>query len=434
MNRGALIGLCAIAVLAAAALRWLPRHRAADAPPAVALSTPPGITLQLRTTAGRPRGNGQILYADANGMTLYVRNPDQAPGSAQCQDDCASAWLPALAPPGAASAGDWSVLDRAGSRQWALRGAPLYRFLHDTEVGDSNGEGTGAWRVAAFHPGDGMMLPDAIAVREIDGAGGAGLVDSLGMTLYVFDGEAAAAECAAAGCPHWLPLQAPQIAKPIGDFSVIARNDGISQWAFRGQQLYRFEGDQQPGEVSGVGIDGRAHPALIMRHFMPADAMIRRNPELGDILTTAGGATLYERDRPATDAGHSFRENHGWPALGRMFGTASCDAACARTWPPFIAPSDALPSGYWGIATHSDGKRQWVYKGYALYTHAAEAPGAIDGNLTYDLAPVVEARDTDADARRAASHITRGVDPFVPAGGDVAGIGVGALFWHAVVP
>jgi predicted lipoprotein with Yx(FWY)xxD motif len=436
-------GAVCVALLAAAGFHWLPhREQLADANSPLPLATPPGITLQLRTVVGRPRrtANPQPVYADAKGMTLYFFDEDAPLGKSTCSGECAAMWPPALAPEGATPDGDWSLAARAdGTRQWAHRGAPLYRFAHDEAIGEANGDGTPGWHVAVFHPEAGMALPDAIEVREIPDAGGAGLVDSLGMTLYAFDGDAAhsvpscgvGSDCAR----HWAPLEAPQIANAKGDFSVIAHDDGITQWAYRHKPLYRFDGDQRAGDADGIAADARFRVALIVRYFMPADAMIRRTVELGTILTTASGATLYERDRPASDEIHIFRESHGPPALGRSFGTATCDERCARSWPPFTAPARALPCGYWDVASRADGKRQWVYNGYALYRYGAERPGEIRGNEIYELAQVGDGANTPAEsgARRAAPPVA-GADPFVPAGGDVAGIGVGAMFWHAVVP
>jgi predicted lipoprotein with Yx(FWY)xxD motif len=435
------VGAVGAALLAAMVTHWLPhRESVADAnTPAAPLATPPGITLQLRTVAGRARRAANLppVYADTDGMTLYSSDEDARLGKPSCSDECAAQWPPAVAAQGASAVGDWSLAARAdGTRQWAYRGAPLYKSARDTAVGDAKGDGTPGWHVAVFRPEAGVTLPDAILVREIPDAAGAGLVDSSGMTLYVFDGDAAhsAPSCAGgADCPrHWAPLEAPQIANAQGDFSVIAQDDGITQWAYRHRPLYRYDGDQRAGEANGIGTDARFRVALIVRYFMPADAMIRRTAELGAILTTASGATLYERDRPASDEIHIFRESHGPPALGRSFGTAACDEHCARGRPPFAAPAGALPCGYWDIAGRADGRRQWVYKGYVLYTYASEGPGEIRGNGIYDLAQVSD--DTGEGDGATPRAPVAGADPFVPAGGDVAGIGVGALFWHAVVP
>jgi predicted lipoprotein with Yx(FWY)xxD motif len=377
------------------------------------------------------------VFADEMGMTLYAHATNA--GNATCADECLTQRLPALAPMGAMSIGDWSLYSRAdGTRQWVYRGAPLFRFNGDAAIGDVHGEG-GAWHAVAFRPAAGMVLRAGIDVREIDDAGGTALVDSSGLTVYAFNREAAhATPCADSGdcTAHWRPLQAAGIALAAGDFSLISRDDGIAQWAYRGKPLYTFDGDTKPLDVNGIDVDPRFQVALIRRFFMPADATIRRIVPLGNILTTLGGATLYQRDRALTaQEGHDFREDHGPPALGRSFGTATCDANCAKTWRPYAAPPDALASGFWDIAARPDGTRQWVYKGFALYTYTADKTGEINGNGIYDLAQVrdaAKAGGNDGVGAAAATdpveeNLARGIPPKI-------GTGLGALFWHAVVP
>ncbi len=417
---------------------YAPPHRgsAADAKLPVLLATPPGITLQLRTKKKRVRvaTTAELLYADGSGMALYTYEKDTPRGTTACAGKCAEAWPPALAPPTAAPDGDWSLLTRTdGAKQWMYAGAPLYTFANDKAVGDAMGDAAegGAWHVAAFHPGGGTALPDGIAVREIADAAGAGLVDSRGMTLYTFDGDAMHPEpaCGAAACARlWVPLDAPQIAGTLGQFSVLARRDGITQWAYRGKPLYRFGADQMPGDVNGSGIDARYHVALVVRYFMPADVTIRRTLDLGNILTTLSGATLYQRDRVTTaEELHQFRTDHGSPELGRAFGTSTCDDTCAKTWRPLPAPADALPSGYWDVLTRPDGTRQWAFKGFALYTYTADQPGETNGNGIYMLQSV-------DDKTPATSGYASGVVPRDAPGEAAAGVGLGAMFWHAVVP
>ena len=156
--------------------------------------------------------------------------------------------------------------------------------------GDVAGDGAdgGAWHVAAFRPDAGIELPDGVAVREIADAGGAGLVDTSGLTLYAFAGNAAHPKCDGDECTRlWLPLEAPAIANPVGNFSPLARDDGITQWMYRGKPLYKFAADRNPQDVNGSGVDSRFRVALVLRFFLPADATIRRTLELGDILAIA---------------------------------------------------------------------------------------------------------------------------------------------------
>lgn len=412
------VGTASVALLAAARFYGPPPSNApAAAQASVPIATPPGITLQLRTSDVRVRvaTAEALVIADARGMSLYTYDQDTS-RSASCADPCAASWPAAIADRTSRPDGDWSLLGRAdGTRQWRYRGAPLYRFAKDKAVGEAAGDGAGggAWHVAVFRPEAGMAVPDGIAVREIADAGGVGLVDASGLTLYLFDGGATDADTS-----RWIPLEAPEIANPVGHFSTVAREDGITQWAYQGKPLFKFSADQQPGDVNGAGIDPRFRAALTLRFFMPAGVTIRPHLELGKILTTERGATLYQRDRVTGQELHPFRVDHGSPALGRALGTATCDAVCAKTWPPLAAPEEAVSSGYWEVVQRTDGTRQWSYKGFALYTYAADRPGETGGNGIYTLAQV-----GGSD-----------IDPNLFVGGTASGLGVSALFWHAVVP
>ncbi len=54
--------------------------------------------------------------------------------------------------------------------------------------------------------------------------------------------------------------------------------------------------------------------------------------------------------------------------------------ACATMWPPVLAPADAKPVGKFTVVDRADGKKQWAYDGYALYTTTQdEMPGDVRG-------------------------------------------------------
>jgi predicted lipoprotein with Yx(FWY)xxD motif len=456
VKSSAIIGLgaaCA-AVLAAAAVQrfWLPHVRISGT--AAPVATPPGITLQVMSDGEHASGSmaQEVIFADAKGMTLYTYARDTVGGGgvqtvSACVGDCPRIFRPAVAARDSGVATDWSILRRAdGLRQWCYRGAPLYSFARDEMPGNAKGEGAegGAWRAMVFLPALGSVLPDSITVRHVPDAGGTALVSSAGLTLYAYQGDAGRSvpDCGVgSNCArHWRPLEAAAIANPTGDFTVIAREDGITQWAYRGRPLYLFDGDRKPGEVRGVGADDRFHLVLIRRYFMPPDATIRWITGLGNVLATRTGTTLYERDRvqPGED-NHDFRSDHGPPALGRWYGTSTCDAQCAATWPPYAAPADAVASGYWDVLTRPDGTKQWAYKGFALYSYSRDAPGEARGNRLYELARIddVGSGEVLADKTRVFLQLPERDEAAyarVVAGGKPAGIGVGALFWHAVVP
>lgn len=88
-----------------------------------------------------------------------------------------------------------------------------------------------------------------------DTAKGKVLTDTKGMTLYTFakdaDGKSA---CNGPCATNWPPLKAGADAKAMGDWSVITRDDGSKQWAYKGKPLYAWVKDTKPGDITGDGF------------------------------------------------------------------------------------------------------------------------------------------------------------------------------------
>ena len=88
------------------------------------------------------------------------------------------------------------------------------------------------------------------------------LVDAKGMTLYIFDRDASGkSNCNGQCATNWPPLQAAADAKASADWTVIARDDGGKQWAYKGKPLYIFNKDTKPGDVTGDGVNSVWHIA-----------------------------------------------------------------------------------------------------------------------------------------------------------------------------
>ena len=81
-----------------------------------------------------------------------------------------------------------------------------------------------------------------------------------GRTLYTFDKDQPGKSNCNGGCiAAWPAFTVANAALAGGDFSVIARDDGIAQWAYKGNPLYFFAGDAKPGEVKGDKQGGVWH-------------------------------------------------------------------------------------------------------------------------------------------------------------------------------
>lgn len=88
------------------------------------------------------------------------------------------------------------------------------------------------------------------------------LVGSNGMTLYTFEKDADGKSMCNGKCAeNWPPLSADGGAAPSGDFSVITRDDGKKQVAYKGKPLYYWVKDQKPGDKTGDGVNNVWHVA-----------------------------------------------------------------------------------------------------------------------------------------------------------------------------
>jgi predicted lipoprotein with Yx(FWY)xxD motif len=104
----------------------------------------------------------------------------------------------------------------------------------------------------------------AAPARLADGV----LVGGNGMTLYTFDKDAAGGGKSACNGPcatNWPPLFAIDGAAGGtaggADYSVIMRDDGKKQWAFKGKPLYYWAKDQKSGDRTGDGFNNVWHVA-----------------------------------------------------------------------------------------------------------------------------------------------------------------------------
>ncbi len=102
--------------------------------------------------------------------------------------------------------------------------------------------------------------PGAAPTRVENGA----LVGSNGMTLYTLDKDVAdsgKSTCNGPCAGNWPPLMATAGDSTTGDYSVITRDDGSKQWAYKGRPLYFWSKDQKAGDRTGDGVNNVWHAA-----------------------------------------------------------------------------------------------------------------------------------------------------------------------------
>ena len=94
-------------------------------------------------------------------------------------------------------------------------------------------------------------------------AKGSVLTDAKGMSLYTFDENSEGKSACNGPCAtNWPALKAEASDKTDGGYSIITRDDGSKQWAYKGKPLYTFAKDTKPGDITGDGfLNGAWHLA-----------------------------------------------------------------------------------------------------------------------------------------------------------------------------
>ena len=286
---------------AAGALLPPPEWRVARFEPDRSVKAPAGIEARLVSSAQA------VVLTDFEGFTLYASDRVAENDAQTCSDHgCEMDWLPVPAPALALDVGQFSVVTRKdGSRQWAWRGRPLYRYRGDLLPGDAHGRAVEARRTMAVLTEN--FRPPRVAVTALEGYGDALSLD--GMTLYTgsafekywggrnlrdsfknaydrgkrLGGDA----CADAECLKlWRPFHASAAARSTGFWEVVTRRDGSRQWAYKGYAVYTYAGDEAPGQNRG-----QATYAFATLDGSPEE--IERAVWLAELGRTYGGAGVY---------------------------------------------------------------------------------------------------------------------------------------------
>ena len=223
---------------------------------------------------------GQYLV-DGKGMSLYIFTNDGRDQS-NCDSSCLANWPPLLTlgnptlGPGVDASQIGSAVLSDGRRIITYDHRPLYYFINDSKPGDITGQGIGSvWY---------LISPTG---KEIDGPVGSGntttsvpvavsaeptinlatdptlgqiLVDSKGMTLYIFTKDGPdQSNCDAACLANWPPLLTqgnPVLGPRVDDLKIGSAllSDGTKIVTYNHMPLYYFINDTRPGETNGQGV------------------------------------------------------------------------------------------------------------------------------------------------------------------------------------
>jgi len=354
----ALVKNCFLVVGVAAPILGIgPLTKAAEQP-----GSPSVIILQ-------EKGHGWAIK-DSDGMALYTYARDVQPGKSSCVEDCAIIWPSFLASEEYETDDNWSVINRDdGTKQWAYRGKPLYRYSVDQLPIDTYGEGSGYGTFLrgrfdlAFIP-----APPPAGIKIQKTLIGYVAADNERMTLYAPDGEIdPGSVCVNNTCgPDWSPMLAPWAAHDLGEWKIISRQDGLRQWTYKGRPLFNYAYDVNPRETNGEGVEfpanGASWRAVVLQQRPPyPDWVTVHNTDAGQMLATLDGKNIYTYD--PSRLRQIERER-----------VAGCELECldAEWIPIFASEAQVAPGGNWAIFTLSDGSRQWAYKGRRLFTNTRD--------------------------------------------------------------
>ena len=95
---------------------------------------------------------------------------------------------------------------------------------------------------------------------------GGRLASREGRTLYTFDKDAPGrSHCNGSCLAAWPAFIVRDASMAGGDLSIVTRDDGAEQWAYKGKPLYFYAGDAKAGEANGDNRGGVWH-VVNVRH------------------------------------------------------------------------------------------------------------------------------------------------------------------------
>ncbi len=349
-------------------------------------------------TAGKPACYDEVSTETAGLMSPYppgIELPDL-----DSRPSCTDLWPPVLAGEDAKPIGKWTIVERRdGQRQWMYDEQPLYTSVLDNQPGDTYGGTTRryggdspAMRVPATPP---PKVPPGFAIKTT--SVGRLLTTDKNDSVYVYDRDTAEKSLCDGECAKTrMPVLAPQMARPQGEWSVVERSPGVLQWAFRQKPLYTYVLDQRSWSLEGSDAEGWNN-VYTQTAPPPPGSFTESDTLIGRVVADADGMTVYTYVC-GDDSIDQLSCDH--PNDTQVYRLAMCGGGDARKcqdhWRYVPAgPNENSSSRTWTVmwinpetghrATDSEQNsgaalKVWAYRDRPVYTFGGdEQPGDLNG-------------------------------------------------------
>ena len=348
-----------------------PAATATSAPAEAATTAPTKPTVTEATISVATDAKlGSILVGN-NGMTLYMYTKDE-PDKSNCAAGCLKAWPPLLTldRPMIGDGVDKTLVGTAdladGTRIVTYNHMPLYYWAKDAKAGDTTGQDVNKVWYVVSPAGKPVGIEVTLNVAA-DPKLGKILVDSKGMTLYMYTKDAPDKSNCTAGClkawPPFLTQGSPILGEGVDKTLVGTADlaDGTRIVTYNHMPLYFWAKDARPGDTTGQDVNKVWY--VVSPDGKPVGMDVTLNvaadPKLGKILVDGKGMTLYMFTKDEPDK-------------------SNCDASCLKAWPPFLTQGnpilgDGVDKTLIGSATLADGTKIVTYNHFPLYYWAGDA-------------------------------------------------------------
>jgi predicted lipoprotein with Yx(FWY)xxD motif len=308
-------------------------------------------------------------------------------------------WPPVLAPADAKPVGDWTIVTRKdGAKQWAYDEHPLYTSVFDKSAGDVLGGSTRRSRGATAAPREPISppprIPPGFAVISTP-IGRMVVMGEKRNSVYTFDRDTAIkSNCTDACLREWTPVRAADTAQAVGEWSVIEREPGVKQWAFRKKPLYAHVLDTERASREGSDVPGW-HNVFTRITPPPPKEFTTQEGDSGTVLADSKGRTIYLYGC-GDDAQDQLACDH--PDTTQVYRFAMCGAGdpaqCLVNWPYVLAAKNARSdsrlwttmdidpkTGHRAAPGQADALHVWAYRDRPVYTFAKDSgPGDTYGD------------------------------------------------------